>query len=187
MQSPEKPWLMQCLNSFFNFVKDICKRKPATTLHDLLNTITLMQKGKLEIPLYKVTANDDGVNLITAHSSKGSEYAHVFVVGCTDKIWDDKKGSNRNYAYPNNLLSNNNTASDLEESRRLFYVAITRAKTNLSVSYAAKDRNDKPQIKSTFVTEILEGIIGKQLKLQYRTNKWRIILLYNLPKQQCLK
>lgn len=159
MQSPEKPWLMQCLNSLFNFVKDISKRNPEITLHELLNIVILMQKNRLAIPLNKVTASDDGVNLITAHSSKGSEYTHVFLVGCTDKVWDDNsKGNSRNYTYPDNLLSNHNTASDLEESRRLFYVAITRAKTNLSVSYAVKDKNDKPQVKSTFVTEILEGM-----------------------------
>ncbi|HSZ86897.1 MAG TPA: ATP-dependent DNA helicase, partial [Puia sp.] len=166
MQSPEKPWLMQCLNSFFNFIKDTTKRHHDITLHELLNNITVMQKSRLSIPLHKVTATDNGVNLITTHSSKGSEYAYVFITGCTDKIWDDNnKGNSRNYSYPDNLLNNNSTATDLEESRRLFYVAITRAKTHLSVSYAAKDNNDKPQVKSTFVTEMLEGMNWQPIKI----------------------
>ena len=129
------------------------------SLHELLYNISIMKKNKIAIPVYKVVAVDEGINLLTAHSSKGSEYAHVFVVGCTDKIWDDNnKGNNRSYSYPDNLHSNHNNASDLEESRRLFYVAITRAKTNLHISYALKDKNDKPLTKSTFVTEILEGM-----------------------------
>lgn len=165
MQSSEKPWLMQCLNSFFSFVKDNSKRSPQISLHELLNTITVMQKGRLSIPLYKVTATDEGVNLITAHSSKGSEFKHVFVIGCTNKIWDDSKGNNRSYSYPDNLLSNHNTSTDLEESRRLFYVAITRAKTNLSISYSLKDSSDKPLIRSTFVSEILEGMNWQATKL----------------------
>lgn len=165
MQSSEKPWLLQCLNSFFNFIKDTSKRRPDTSLHELLNNITLMQRNRLGIPLNKVAVTDDGINLITAHSSKGSEFAHVFVIGCTDKIWDDSRGNNRSYSYPDNLHSNNNVASGLEESRRLFYVAITRAKTNLSVSYAARDANDKPQVKSTFVSEILEGMHREAEKL----------------------
>jgi DNA helicase II / ATP-dependent DNA helicase PcrA len=165
MQSPEKPWLMQCLNSFFNFVKDSSKRNPDIKLHEFLNNIKLMQKNRLGIPLNKVTVTDNGINLITAHSSKGSEYAYVFVLGCTDKVWDDNKGNNRSYSYPDNLLSNNNIVANLEESRRLFYVAITRAKTNLSISYAEKDVNDKPQIKSTFVTEILEGMEREVMKV----------------------
>ncbi|OIR12080.1 ATP-dependent DNA helicase PcrA [mine drainage metagenome] len=165
MQSKEKPWLMQVLNSFFNFIKDACKRNPDLSLHELLFNINIMQKNKIAIPLYKVVATDDGVNLITAHGAKGSEFAYVFVIGCTNKIWDENNsGNNRTYKYPDNLLSNNNVAGDLEESRRLFYVAITRAKTNLQISYSAKDKNDKPLTKSTFVTEIAEGMLWQPVQ-----------------------
>ncbi|MEO8172279.1 MAG: PD-(D/E)XK nuclease family protein, partial [Sediminibacterium sp.] len=57
--------------------------------------------------------------------------------------------------------SDHNMSGDLEESRRLFYVAVTRAKTNLHISYSLKDKNDKALTKSTFVTEILEGMDWK--------------------------
>ena len=159
MQSPEKPWLMQVLNAFFQYVKECCKKDPDISLHELLMDISLMKKNRLSIPLYKVVALDEGINLITAHGSKGSEYAHVFVIGCTNGIWDESnKGNNRTYSYPDNLLSDHNDAGDLEESRRLFYVAVTRAKSNLQISYSLKDKNDKPLTKSTFVTEIQEGM-----------------------------
>jgi len=165
MQNPAKPWLMECLNSFFNFVKDSCKRKPDTTLHELLQNISLMRKNRLSIPLYRLSVTDNGINLITAHSSKGSEFDYVFLVGCIDKIWDDKKGDNRSYRYPDNLIGNAETASDLEEDRRLFYVAMTRAKTNLKISYYSRDSTDKPHIKSTFVTEIQEGMGWQAAKI----------------------
>ncbi len=158
MQSADKPWLMQVLNAFFNYIKDASKRKPDISLHELLNNISLMQHNRIGIPLHKITASDDGVNLITAHGSKGSEYEHIFVIGCTENIWDEKnKGNSRTYSYPDNLQSNNNTSTDLEESRRLFYVAITRAKTHLYLSFAAKDKNARPQTRSTFITEIMES------------------------------
>ena len=159
MRSPEKPWLMQVLNTFFNFIKDACKRNPNIDLHNLMNTLSIMKKNRIAIPLDKVTSTDDGVNLITAHGSKGSEFKHVFVIGCTDKIWDERNnGNSRSYCYPDNLVSNRNIENSLEESRRLFYVAITRAKTNLHISYSVKDKNSKQLTKSTFVTEILEGM-----------------------------
>ena len=162
MQSAEKPWLMQVLNAFFTYIKDTCKRDPDITLHALLNNFSTMKKNRISIPLNKVVALDEGINLLTAHSSKGSEYAHVFVMGCTDKIWDGgNKGNNRNYSYPDNLSGNHHAASDQEESRRLFYVSVTRAKTNLQISYSLKDKNDKPLTKSTFVTEVLEGMEWK--------------------------
>ncbi|MBK6991659.1 MAG: ATP-dependent helicase [Chitinophagaceae bacterium] len=157
MQSSEKPWLMQVLNAFFNQVKEENKRNPELTLSDWLADINTMKKNRLPISLYKITANDEGVNMVTAHGAKGSEFAHVFVIGCTQKIWDDNnKGGNRNYKLPDNLVNTSRNASDLEESRRLFYVAITRTKTHLHVSFPAKDEKDKEQIKSTFITELLE-------------------------------
>lgn len=158
MQSREKPWLMQVLNAFFNQVKEETRRNPELTLSDWLDDIETMKKNRLPISLYKITANDEGVNLVTAHGAKGSEFAHVFVIGCTQRIWDDSnKGGHRNYKLPDNLVNNSTNASDLEESRRLFYVAVTRAKTHLHISYPLKDDKEKEQIKSTFITELLEG------------------------------
>ena len=123
MKSDEKPWLFQMLDSFFSFVKDECKRRPDITLHELLLAINVMKNTNISLPLYKIFSSDDGINLITAHSSKGSEFKFVFVIGCTENIWDSsKKGNNRNYKLPDNLIGNNSTATDLEERRRLFYV-----------------------------------------------------------------
>jgi DNA helicase-2/ATP-dependent DNA helicase PcrA len=158
MQSEEKPWLLQVLTTFFNYVKEETKRKPDLTLHQFLQNIETMQKNSIAIPLYKITSTNEGINMLTAHSSKGSEYTHVFVIGCTEKIWDtNNNAANRTYKLPDNLISNNSKATDLEESRRLFYVAITRAKTNLQISYSITDNKDKPVTQSTFITEIIEG------------------------------
>lgn len=60
----------------------------------------------------------DGVNLITAHGSKGLEYDRVFVVGVEDGLWPHKN------------------AEDLAEEARLYYVATTRAKRYLNISYS---------------------------------------------------
>lgn len=157
MQSPEKPWLMQVLNALFDHLKEESHRNPDITLKEWLDNIAMMKANRLPIPLYKITANDEGVNMVTAHGAKGSEYAHVFVIGCTQKIWDDNsRGGNRLYKLPDNLVSNNTTPPGIEENRRLFYVALTRAKTHLHISYALKDEKDKDQTRSTFVTELLE-------------------------------
>lgn len=68
--------------------------------------------------------NKDGdyVTLMTIHSSKGLEFPSVFIVGLEEEL------------FPNSMALE--TRADLEEERRLFYVAITRAKHSLSVAYA---------------------------------------------------
>jgi len=182
MQSHEKPWFMQVLNAFFNHLKDENKRNPELTLEEWLANIEIMKKNRLPISLYKLTASDEGVNMVTAHGAKGSEYAHVFVIGCTQNIWDDAGNSGKySYKLPDNLVSVNRNATSLEESRRLFYVAITRAKTHLHISYPVKDDKDKEQTKSTFITEIVEqsnlsitpkqvadGLMADYLLLQFK-------------------
>jgi len=63
------------------------------------------------------------VSLMTIHASKGLEFANVFVVGVEHEL------------FPNSFASNSST--ELEEERRLFYVAITRAMVNVFLSYAS--------------------------------------------------
>lgn len=64
----------------------------------------------------------DTVSLMTIHSSKGLEFPQVYVVGLEENL------------FPSQMSLN--SRSDLEEERRLFYVAITRAESKLSLSYA---------------------------------------------------
>lgn len=62
------------------------------------------------------------VTLMTIHSSKGLEFPNVYLVGLEENL------------FPSQMSLNSRT--DLEEERRLFYVAVTRAKTNCTLSYA---------------------------------------------------
>jgi len=66
--------------------------------------------------------NKDTVSLMTIHSAKGLEFKNVFVVGLEENL------------FPSQMSLNSRT--DLEEERRLFYVAITRAEKKLTLTYA---------------------------------------------------
>ncbi|WP_316794034.1 ATP-dependent helicase [Pedobacter frigoris] len=66
--------------------------------------------------------NKDTVSLMTIHSSKGLEFKNVFIVGLEENL------------FPSQMSLNSRT--DLEEERRLFYVAITRAEKKLTLTYA---------------------------------------------------
>ena len=66
--------------------------------------------------------NSDRVTLMTMHSAKGLEFKHVYVVGMEDTL------------FPSPLSANN--PRELEEERRLFYVAVTRAEKQVTLSYA---------------------------------------------------
>lgn len=155
MQQPDKGWYMQVLTNFFDFLKDESRKEPDIKLAGLINTIDLMKKNKIPLALNQVIYSENGVNFLTAHGSKGLEFEHVFLIGCDKKTWDGK-GRNSGFSYPDTLTQGSSDDSGhIEESRRLFYVALTRAKQCLAISYSAKDKGSKDQEASQFVGEIL--------------------------------
>lgn len=148
----EKMWNMQLIHTFFDFVKEECSRTKKTTLDTFLTTLTLMENEGIDLPVQKISYAEDGVHFLTAHSSKGLEFEHVFMIGCTTKAWE-KSGRNMDYKLPDTMFTVVND-DDAEESRRLFYVAMTRAKKQLVISYAEKDYKEKGLEKSRFVAEL---------------------------------
>jgi DNA helicase-2/ATP-dependent DNA helicase PcrA len=81
-----------------------------------------------------------GVNLLSVHASKGLEFEEVYIVDLMDGRFPNRK-----------LMSK---TGSIEEERRLFYVAVTRAKDELYLSYARYDRIKKiDYIPSQFLKE----------------------------------
>jgi DNA helicase-2/ATP-dependent DNA helicase PcrA len=94
---------------------------------------------------------------MTTHGSKGLEFDYVYIISVNKKIWDVKKGGNKEYSFPDNIFTSIVEGSELEESRRLFYVALTRAKHSLSISYCAQDVSGKEIESSQFIAEIKQS------------------------------
>ena len=155
MHQQDKGTYMQMLTSFFDFLKDESRKKPEIKLSDLILTIELMKKNNIRLSLNQMIFSEKGINFLTAHGSKGLEYEHVFFIGCDKKTWDSK-GRNNGFSYPDTLAqTKGDDIAQKEESRRLFYVALTRAKQCLMISYSSTDKNGKDQESSQFVGEIL--------------------------------
>ncbi|MDB5280583.1 MAG: helicase UvrD [Ferruginibacter sp.] len=156
MQSDEKVMLMQLLTKLFDFIKDETARNPFLNLDDLVKTIDLMQKEELKLPLTQVSGSDKGVNLLTAHGSKGLEFEYVFFAGINASSWEKKRKPAGGYKMPDTLFSTQPKSSEEEELRRLFYVALTRAEKHLHISYAKYKNDGKEMEPSMFLAEILE-------------------------------
>ncbi|GAA9144326.1 ATP-dependent helicase [Helicobacter pylori] len=94
----------------------------------------------------------EGVNLLSVHASKGLEFKDVYII-------DLMEGR-----FPNHKLMN--TGGGIEEERRLFYVAITRAKENLWLSYAKNElrENAKPKEHKPSVFLYEAGLLKLDLK-----------------------
>ena len=107
-----------------------------------------------EVALYseadRDNSTDDRVTLMTVHSAKGLEYENVFVIGLDDGIFP----SSRSF----------DSEEDMEEERRLAYVAITRAKKRLYLANASQRMlfgQTQHNITSRFMREIGSELIEK--------------------------
>ena len=154
MQSPDKHWQLQILTGLFDFVKDETHRTPSLNLQGFVNLIEMMEKEEIKLPLVQVSGSDKGINLMTAHGSKGLEFEYVILVGCNSSFWEKKRKPGGGYKLPDTMFASQPTANDDEELRRLFYVALTRAEQHLYISYS-KFKNDGKELEpSMFIAEI---------------------------------
>ena len=93
----------------------------------------------------------DAVNLMTIHASKGLEYNTIYVVGCEEGIFPSKKSSQ--------------SPQELEEERRLMYVAITRAEKHCFITnskrrwlYGEEQKNEPSRFISDIDDEFIEEV-----------------------------
>ena len=138
---------LENLEEFKSITKSFEEREGLISLEDFLLEISLIS----DVEEYKDDPNR--ISLMTVHSVKGLEFNHVFVVGMEEGI----------FPHMNSLMEN----SELEEERRLCYVAITRAKDDLHLINARRRTLfGKEQINpvSRFISEIPADLMESNVK-----------------------
>lgn len=98
-----------------------------------------------------VSTQTGAVNLMTAHKSKGLEFATVYLPGAIDTAWGERvRSRSRLINYPENLPLAP-VGGNFDERLRLFFVAMTRAKRNLIISYSLTNENGKETLGASFL------------------------------------
>ena len=131
------------------------------TLADFLEFIDLHRSTKTRLTHIRPQASALGgaINLMTAHKSKGLEFPHVFVIGAIDSAWGEKvRSRSRLIRYPANLQLQPAGAS-YDERLRLFFVAMTRAKTTLTMTYSQTNDAGSDTMIASFLTAHTPTII----------------------------
>lgn len=160
--------LFSYLNQFYQKIKKLEEAEPDLRLKDFLTAINLELEAGETGALKLDFADSDVVKIMTVHGAKGLEFKYVFLVNLVDKKFPTIARSEK-ISIPDALVREKiETSPDvhLEEERRLFYVAATRAKDRLYLT-GAKDyggaREKKP---SRFIGEMgLTSEIAPELTL----------------------
>lgn len=128
------------INEFISAASEYEENNPDDTIYDYLENLSLISD------LEKTEDKDDSVVLMTMHAAKGLEFPVVFVVGLDDGLFPGKRSIDE---------------GNIEEERRLFYVAITRAREKLYLTSSEVRRAYGQPIyykTSRFIDEIRENI-----------------------------
>lgn len=143
MKSKEKYHLASVLNELYKLMSTECLLHPKLTVKGFLNQLSSLQEMKVSLPIEEISGSPSNcVQLMTAHGSKGLEFEHVFMMKCNDGKnngkWPGGENNSGRFSYPPSLNGKVENESQLkeEENRRLFYVAMTRAKKVLHLSYS---------------------------------------------------
>ena len=153
LSSEDKVWKLQLVNTFFNFIKEESSREENISMPKILDMISKMEENKIEMPLNKIVYSENGIHFLTAHGSKGLEFEHVYIIRSDNHNWVQKNYGRNGYKYPAALVPASEQ-SDVEDDRRLYYVAMTRAKNHLNLSFSDFDDNEKALEPARFIAEI---------------------------------
>lgn len=156
---------LEALRTLRQKLRDHYNMETAPNLGQLLEFIDLNRAAKTRITSVRNNGEvkHGAINLMTAHKSKGLEFDHVFVIGAVDSTWGEKvRARSRNIRYPSNLQLQP-AGSSYDERLRLFFVAMTRAKQSLKITYPTTDAGGKDTLIAGFLssfptkTEDIEG------------------------------
>jgi len=147
------------IDEFLSAAKDFEERYEENSLEDFLAHVSLLA----DVDKTDETKMDT-VTMMTVHSAKGLEFDTVFITGLEDGIFP--------------IIHQDDLDDDMEEERRLFYVAITRAKRMLYITYANERMrfgNHEMKSKSRFLKEIPAECIEETEPMSFAAKKLNML------------
>lgn len=139
---------IQNIEELLNGIKDFVENNDKSQV----SVSTFLQDVALATDQDSESNDDNKVSLMTIHLAKGLEFPYVYIVGLEENL------------FPSAM--NLNSRSELEEERRLFYVALTRAEKKINLSYVlSRYRWGKPvdSEKSRFIDEIKDEFLENSI------------------------
>lgn len=154
------------VEEFVHSVGEFCEKNEGATISDYLQSITLSSA------IDDLEDEENAVTLATVHAVKGLEFKVVFIVGLDEKLFPIVRPDTR--------------PTDLEEERRLMYVAVTRAMERLYMTrcesrYSYQFGERMPQMRSRYIDDLKE-ILGIPEKVSYEAPTPKVVFTGSVAK-----
>ncbi len=148
------------IRALFDQIKALIENHKDYTLEQFLEYLDMLQEHRILLKNGSLHVKPGRVRIMTAHKSKGLEFDYVYIPYLFDGHWGNKRRI-EHFKIPNSVFK---IDSALEESqnqdeRNLFYVALTRARKEIVLSYSRQGTNGREQLVSQFVDEMDSAFI----------------------------
>ena len=156
---PLAPEKVEKLGIFFDQIKNLIAGHKDYKLNDFFDYLNVIKEHNISIKSRGFAHPKGRVRLMTAHKSKGLEFDFVYIIGAVSGHWGSRR-SHENIKLPQRIYSllekinKDFTETSEDDERNLFYVAITRAKKQVTITYAIKNQEGREKLPSIFVKEI---------------------------------
>lgn len=145
------------LAAFFDEVRELVEKHREYRLAEFLTYLGMLEEHGILVKRPLIGNRAGRVRLMTAHRSKGLEFTHVYLAGAADGHWGNKRKPEllplieRAYSLSGGEVG---ATSALDDERRLFYVALTRAKRTVTITYARANSEGREQLPCVFLEEL---------------------------------
>ncbi|MCX6712515.1 MAG: PD-(D/E)XK nuclease family protein, partial [Candidatus Vogelbacteria bacterium] len=163
LSKPETAEKIEKLNGLFTEAKGLIERQKEGKLADFIEYLDLLVTHNILLKKGVDTVVTKRVRLMTAHKSKGLEFDHVYIVYTFDGHWGNKKKRDL-IKLPWHTVSSN------DDERRLFYVALTRARKTVTITYSREGENKRELLPSQFIGELNQELIEKMDSSRFEQN-----------------
>lgn len=152
---------VSALSQFFVTLKEFERIADVASVQSYLLSLPALQAGGHDFEDASLDISDSLVNVLSVHRAKGLEWDTVYIVDCTEGSFPlQRRGSS--LTVPEELKVVTSRADEhMAEERRLMYVAVTRARQELTLTYADRHGSGAPRRPSRFLEEMLTALPGE--------------------------
>ncbi|HIE06370.1 MAG TPA: ATP-dependent helicase [bacterium (Candidatus Stahlbacteria)] len=147
------------ISRFFSMLRRLGGVVEVDRVPILIDKINLLRRGGENPPVAEADLDIDAINILTVHSAKGKEFKRIFVAGLYQGNFPTDEAHRRSgvIPIPDELLKEKIPRTDhLQEERRLFYVAITRARDAITLTGSRDVGGKRPREPSQFIAEAMD-------------------------------
>jgi DNA helicase-2/ATP-dependent DNA helicase PcrA len=151
LSKPEGSARLRAIDRLYDELQSLAAREPDYSLVTFLSHLETLREYKKGLET-KAAEERPGVRLMSAHKAKGLEFDHVFIMNTNERAWEGR--GKRTHFRTHLVNSPIEDTQDKNDERRLFYVALTRARRSVILTLSETDQSGKAAIPSRFITDI---------------------------------